>query len=85
MRVKGKVYKTTARPEMMYGAEIYPGKNAGEVGRGRNEDAEMDVWCYKDGQNKERIRGTTKVVEIPEKIMEKRLKWNGCVMRRDEE
>ena len=33
----------------------------------------------------ERIRGTTKVVEIPEKIMEKRLKWNGRVMRRDEE
>ena len=24
-----------------------------EVGRARNVDVEMDVWCYKGGQNKE--------------------------------
>ena len=24
-----------------------------EVGRGRDEDVEKDVWCYEDGQNKE--------------------------------
>ena len=24
-----------------------------EAGRGRNGDVEMNVWCYKDGQNTE--------------------------------
>ena len=24
-----------------------------EVGRGRNENVEMGVWCYKAGRNKE--------------------------------
>ena len=27
--------------------------NIDRVGRGRNVDVEMDVWCCKDGQNKE--------------------------------
>ena len=29
------------------------GESAGEVGRGRNEDVKVDVWCYKDGHNRE--------------------------------
>ena len=32
----------------------------------------------------ERIRGTTKVVEISKKIQERRLQWYDHVMRRDE-
>ena len=33
----------------------------------------------------ERIRGTTKVKEISKKVEERRLKWYGHVIRRDEE
>ena len=32
----------------------------------------------------ERIRGTTKVGEITKKVQERRLKWHGHVMRREE-
>ena len=32
----------------------------------------------------ERIRGTTKVAEITKKVQERRLKWYGHVMRREE-
>ena len=32
----------------------------------------------------ERIRGTTKVGEITKKVQERRLKWDGHVMRREE-
>ena len=32
----------------------------------------------------ERIRGTTKVGEITKKVQERRLKWYGHVMRREE-
>ena len=47
------MYKTVVRPAMMYRAETYGSEESSgeEVGRGRNEDVEMDVWSYKDGQN----------------------------------
>ena len=44
----------------------------------------MDVWSHKAGQNKERIRGTTKVGEISKKVQKRRLKWYRYVMRREE-
>ena len=33
----------------------------------------------------ERIRGTTKVVEISKKVQESRLKWYGHALRREDE
>ena len=46
----------------------------------------MDVRSYEAGQEirNERIRGTTKVGEITKKVQERRLKWHGHVMRREE-
>ena len=40
---------------MMYGAETWTVFLAQglEDGRGRSRDVEMDVWYYRDGQNKE--------------------------------
>ena len=40
----------------------------------------MDVRSYEA----ERIGGTTKVGEIANKVQERRLKWYGYVMRREE-
>ena len=37
-----------------------------------------------DNMRNERIRGTTKVGEITKKVQERRLKWYGNVMRREE-
>ena len=37
-----------------------------------------------DNIRNERIRGTTKVGEITKKVQERRLKWYGHVMRREE-
>ena len=39
---------------MMYSAETWAVKKAQEKLRcGGNEDVEMNVWCYKDGRDKE--------------------------------
>ena len=61
------MYKTVVRPAMMNGAETFGSEEiAGEeVGRGRNEDVEMDVWSYKNDRIwNEIIRSMTKVGEI---------------------
>ena len=54
------------------------------------EVAEMRMLRWMCGVTKldkirnERIRGTTKVGEITKKVQERRLKWYGHVMRREE-
>ena len=54
-----------------------------EIGRGSREDVEMDVLCYKAGQNKEwKDQRATKVGEISNNVQQRRL--YGCVMRNDE-
>ncbi|XP_013775770.1 uncharacterized protein LOC106460599 [Limulus polyphemus] len=79
-RVKGKVYKTVVRPAMMYGAEAWPIKKAQEK---KLEIAEMKMLRWMCGVTRldrtrnERIRGTTKVVEISKKVQERRLQWYG--------
>ena len=52
LRVKGKVYKTDARPEMMFGAELGSEESTREeVGCGGNDDVKMDKWSHQAGQN----------------------------------
>ena len=56
-----------------------------EIRGRRNENATMDVRRYEAGKiRNERIRGTTKVGEITKKVQERRLRWHGHVMRREE-
>ena len=87
VKIKGKVYRTVVRPALMYGAETWALKKAQES---KLEVADMRMlrWlCGVTNLDKirnERIRGTTKVGEITKKVQERRLKWYGHVMRREE-
>ena len=87
MKTKGKVYRTVVSPALMYGAETWALKKAQEK---KLEVAEMRMLRWMCGGSKlnkirnERIRGTTKVGEITKKIHERRLKWHGHVLRREE-
>ena len=83
MKIKGKkVYRA-----LMYGAETWALKKAQEM---KLEVAEMIMLRWMCGVTKldkiriERIRGTTKVGDITKKVQERRLKWYGHVMRREE-
>ena len=55
---------------------------------GQRSEMRMLRWMCKvtklDKIRNERIRGTTKVGEITKKVQERRLKWYGHVMRREE-
>ena len=87
-KVKGKFYKSVVRPTMLYGAETWPIKKEQER---RMEVAEMRMlrWMCgvtrKDKIRNELIRGTVKVLEVSKKVQERRLKWFGHVMRREDE
>ena len=88
LRVNGKLYKTVVRQTMMYGAETWAVKKAQEK---KLDVAEMRMLRWMSGVTKldrirnERIRGTTKEGEISKKVLESRLKWHGCVLRREDE
>ena len=83
MKINGKVYRTVVRSALMYGAETWALKKAQE---NKLEVAEMRMCGVTklDKIRNERIRGTTKVGEITKKVQERRLKWYGQVMRREE-
>ena len=87
VKVKGRVHKTVVRPAMLHGAETWPVKKVQEK---RLDVAEMKMLRWMCGVTKmdrirnERIRGTTKVVEVSKKAQERRLQWYGHVMRREE-
>ena len=72
----------------MYGAETWAVKKAHEK---KLDVAEMRMLGWMSGVAKldrirnERIRGTTKLVEISKKVQESRLKWYGHILRREEE
>ena len=88
VKMKGRVYKTVVRPAMMYGAETWAIKKTQEK---KLDVAEMRMlrWMCgvtrRDKIKNERIRGTTKVRELSDKVQEGRLKWYGHVVRRDEQ
>ena len=50
LRVKGKVYKKVGRPSRR-GRDMGSEQSAEEVGCGRDEDGEMNVWSHKVGQS----------------------------------
>ena len=83
VKINGKVYRTVVRSALMYGAETWALKKAQE---NKLEVAEMRMCGVTklDKISNERIRGTTKVGEIKKKVQERRLKWYGQVMRREE-
>ena len=85
MKLKGKVYRTVVRPALMYGAETWALKKAQgkKIGGRRNENAMCGVTKLDNIRN-ERIRRTTKVVEITNKLQEIMMKWYGHVIRREE-
>ena len=83
MKLKGKLYKTVIKPEMLYGAETWATtKRQGK----RIEVTEMRMlpWMCgvtrKDKIRNEHIRGTTRVAQASKKITERRLIWYGHVM-----
>ena len=84
---QGKAYRTVVTPALMYWAETWALKKAQEK---KVEVAEMRMLRWMCGVTKldkirnERIRRTTKVGEITKKVQERRLKWHGHVMRREE-
>ena len=87
-KMTGKVYKTIVRREMVYGAETEALKKANEK---KMEVAEMKMLRWVCGVTRldkirnEKIRGSTKVGEISKKAQERRMRWYGHVMIRDEE
>ena len=86
-RVKGKVYRSVVRPEMVYGLETVAvtKKQVEEM-----EVAEMKMLRFAmcvTRTNKirnEYIRSAVKVAQLGMKMREGRLRWYGYVMRRDQ-
>ena len=87
-RVKGKVYSSVVRPEMVYGFETVAvtKKQVKEM-----EVAEMKMLRFamgvtrKDKIRNEYIRSTVMVEWLGMKMREGRLRWYGHFMRRDQE
>ena len=76
MKLKGKVYKTVIKSEILYGAETWA---TTKIQGKRIEVTEMRMlpWMCgvtrKDKIRNEHIRGTTRVVQASKKITERRL------------
>ena len=88
VKLKGKVYRTVVRPAMLYGAETWATTKRQESRIEVNEMRMLRWMCgvtRKYNIRNEHIRGTTKVVQASRKIMERRLKWYGHVMRMEED
>ncbi|KAI5093330.1 hypothetical protein C0J45_16468, partial [Silurus meridionalis] len=87
VRVKGKVYRTVVRPEMLYGLETVALSKRQEV---ELEVAELKMLTFSlgvttmDRIRNEFIRGTSHVGhKVRDKVREVRLRWFGHVQRRD--
>ncbi|KAI5618911.1 hypothetical protein C0J50_21582, partial [Silurus asotus] len=85
-RMKGKVYRTVVRPEMLYGLETVALSKRQEV---ELEVAELKMLRFSLGVTRmdrirnEFIRGTAHVGRFRDKVREARLRWFGHVQRRD--
>ena len=87
-RMKGKVYKTEVRPVLMYGSETVALTKGQEK---ELEMAELKMLRFSLGVTKldkirnEFIRGTAHVRRLGDKMREGRLRWNGHIIRREED
>ena len=88
VKLKGYVYKTVARPALLYGAETWA-TTRGQEARLKVYEMRMLKWMCgvtrRDKVRNEQIRVTTIVVQASKKITEKRLKWYGHMSRMKEE
>ncbi|KAI5618019.1 hypothetical protein C0J50_22608, partial [Silurus asotus] len=80
VRVKGKVYRTVVRPEMLYGLETVAFSKRQEE---ELEVAELKMLTTMDRIRNVFIRGTAHVGCFGDEVREVRLKWFGHVQRRD--
>ena len=84
--LKGKVYKTTIRPVLMYGAMAWTVTRREEGLLHRNENAARILGIsLKDKKRNKVIRKSLWVACIADKIREARLRWYGHAMRREDE
>ncbi|KAK3568271.1 hypothetical protein QTP86_002776 [Hemibagrus guttatus] len=87
-RIKGKVYRTVVRPDMLYGLETVSLKKRQES---ELEVAELKMLRFSLGVTRldrvrnEYIRGTAHVGRLGDKVREARLRWFGHVQRRESE
>jgi len=86
MGLKGKFYRVTVRPALLYVSECWPIKNAQVQ---RLMAAEMRMICRMCGYTRldklrnETIRKSVEAAPIEDKWMESRLRWFGHVRRRN--
>ncbi|KAM1280162.1 hypothetical protein ACFX15_020552 [Malus domestica] len=85
LKFKGKFYRTTIRPVMLYGTECWAVKHQHVHKMGVAEMRMLRWMCghtRKDKIRNEDIRGKVGVAEIEGKMRENRLRWFGHVQRR---
>ncbi|KAL5164281.1 hypothetical protein HKD37_18G049636 [Glycine soja] len=85
IKLKGKFYRTTVRPAILYGTECWAVKSQHENKVGVAEMRMLRWMCGKTRQDKirnEAIRERVGVAPIVEKMVENRLRWFGHVERR---
>ncbi len=87
VKLKHKIYKTVKKPTMTYGAECWTIKKKDEMRMNKTE-MRMLRWIkgvsLREHKRNEEIREAATVQPIATHLMQKRLRWYGHVIRRDE-
>ena len=86
-RVKGKMYKSVVKPDMLYGMETMAVMQR-QVGKMEVAELKMERWALKvtrkDKIRNKYVRGTVKIVKLGDKLRNARLCWYGHMKRRKE-
>ena len=84
--VKGKMYKSIVRLDMLYGMETVAVTKR-QVGKMEVAELKMVRWALgvtrKDKIRNDYVRGTTKIAKLGDKLRNARLRWYGDVKRRE--
>ena len=87
-KLKGKFYRMTIRPAMLYGAERWSTKRR-HVQQISVAEMRMLCWIYghtrRDRVRNDDIRDRLRVAPIEEKLVQHRLRWFGYVQRKPPE
>jgi hypothetical protein len=85
LKLKGKFYRTTIRPIMLYGAECWPTKRR-HVQQLSVAEMRMLRWICghtrRDRVRNDDIRERLGVAPVEEKLVQHRLRWFGHIQRR---